>query len=246
MNKITIPLKRLIPGLIIGPASWLGPYIVMVSLFLPAMIQELDAENKIALVALFSTCGMIVASISNMVAGALSDATKSRFGKRAPWIVGGAVAFMLTMVGASFSQGISQLLVCWMLGQVALNFIVAPMVAWLDFAEEEKKGTASSAYGGLGMALGNNGFNVVGAMFLGQFRTGFIIFGVVALIGVLLAVLIVREPSNLNTETEDFSGMEYWARLLSCFDWKTYSRYRQLCNYRLHFVHYDRLLDVGR
>ena len=34
--------------------------------------------------------------------------------------------------------------------------IVAPMVAWLDYAPEKQKGLAASAYGGLGMALGNN------------------------------------------------------------------------------------------
>ena len=54
-KRVVISIKRLVPGLIIGPASWLGPYIVMASLFLPAMLQELDAENKIALLALFST-----------------------------------------------------------------------------------------------------------------------------------------------------------------------------------------------
>ncbi|MBF7104763.1 hypothetical protein I6H67_08190 [Pediococcus pentosaceus] len=69
MKKISIPLTRLVPGLIIGPASWLGPYIVMNSLFLPSLIQKLDAPNKVSLVALFSTCGMIVAAISNMIAG---------------------------------------------------------------------------------------------------------------------------------------------------------------------------------
>ena len=201
-KRVVISIKRLVPGLIIGPASWLGPYIVMASLFLPAMLQELDAENKIALLALFSTMGMIVAAISNMVAGALSDSTRSRFGKRAPWIVGGAFVFMLTMIGASFAQGIEMLLAFWMAGQAALNFIVAPMVAWLDFAAEDKKGTASSAYGGLGMALGNNGFNVIGAMFLGQFRLGFVIFGIIAFVGVLLSVIIVREPANLDELVE--------------------------------------------
>lgn len=57
MKKVTIPLIRLIPGLIIGPGSWLGSYIVMNSLFLPALIQHLDAANKVSLVALFSTMG---------------------------------------------------------------------------------------------------------------------------------------------------------------------------------------------
>ncbi|MGL0748747.1 MFS transporter [Secundilactobacillus paracollinoides] len=51
------------------------------------------------------------------------------------------------------------------------------------------------------MALGNNAFNVVGAMLLGQFRLGFIIFGIFAFIGTLIAVIIVHEPSNLAEQT---------------------------------------------
>ncbi|WP_318764795.1 MFS transporter [Lactiplantibacillus carotarum] len=202
MQKTTISLKRLVPGLIIGPASWLGPYIVMNSLFLPALLQHIDAAHKIELVAFFSTCGMIVAALSNMAAGALSDKTKSRFGKRAPWIVGGAFVFMLAMIAASFSPNIPVLLISWLVGQAALNFIVAPMVAWLDFAPKDGRATASSAYGGLGMALGNNGFNVIGALFLSQFRLGFIIFGIIAFIGTLIAVIIVHEPSNLTEQTD--------------------------------------------
>lgn len=196
----TVSLKRLVPGLIIGPASWLGPYIAAASLFLPALIQQIDAQNKIQLVALFSTCGMVVAAISNMVAGYLSDRTRSRFGKRTPWLVGGAAVFMLSMILASTANSIPFLLASWMLGQIALNFIVAPMVAWLDLAPENGKGTASGAYGGLGMALGNNGFTIFAAMFLGQFRLGFIIFGIMTFVGTLIAAIIVREPSNLTEE----------------------------------------------
>ncbi|OCG23645.1 MFS transporter [Gilliamella sp. wkB108] len=198
MMKITIPLTRLVPGLIIGPASWLGPYIAAASLFLPALIQQIDENNKIHLLALFSACGMVTAAISNMVAGYLSDRTRSKFGNRTPWIVAGAIAFMLSMILASTTNTIPFLLFCWLLGQIALNFIVAPMVAWIDFAANDRKGTASSAYGGLGMALGNNGFTIIAAMFLGNFRFGFIVFGVITLIGVLISVIIVREPSNLN------------------------------------------------
>ncbi|MFV0637002.1 MFS transporter [Mitsuokella sp. WILCCON 0060] len=214
-QKVVISIKRLVPGLIIGPASWLGPYIVMLSLFLPALLQEIDPANKVAMLALFAASGSIISAISNMVAGALSDSTHSRFGKRAPWIVGGAFVFMLSMIGAGFSEGVTMLLVCWLIGQVALNFIVAPMVAWLDFAEDKYKGTASSAYGGLGMALGNNGFNVIGAMFLGQFRLGFVIFGVITFVGVLIATLIVHEPSNLNEKDDDSKKKEHYSLSMS-------------------------------
>ncbi|GDZ84331.1 MFS transporter [Leuconostoc citreum] len=197
MDKLQkIPLKRLVPGLIIGPASWLGPYIVASSLFLPAMLQTIDAHNKVQLVALFSTLAMVVAAISNMIAGAVSDRTKSRFGKRTPWLVGGAFAFMLAMIASAFAPNQWVLLATWLVGQIALNFIVAPMVAWIDMAPDDGKGTASSAYGGLGMALGNNGFTIFGAMLLGQYRLGFIIFGIITFIGTLIAAVIVREPAN--------------------------------------------------
>lgn len=207
VNFQTIPLKRLVPGLIIGPASWLGPYIVASSLFLPAMLQAIDSNNKVQLVALFSTLAMVVAAISNMLAGSISDRTRTRFGKRAPWIVIGAVVFMLAMIASSFAPNQWFLLGTWLIGQIGLNFIVAPMVAWIDMAPVDGRGTASSAYGGLGMALGNNGFTIFGAMLLGQYRLGFIIFGIITFIGTLIAVFIVKEPSNIN-ETNDISEFE--------------------------------------
>lgn len=198
--QAVVPLRRLLPGLVLGPASWLGPYIAAVSLFLPAMIAMLDEEHKIELVATFATAAMIVAAVSNMIAGALSDRTRTKWGKRTPWILIGAFAFMIAMIGASLAPNVPLLLTAWLVGQVALNFIVAPMVAWIDMAPEGGKGTASSVYGGLGMALGNNGFSIFAAMLLGQFRMGFVIFGVIAFVGVLIATLIVREPSNLDEQ----------------------------------------------
>lgn len=196
-KKKSIPLARLVPALIIGPGCWLGPYIVMNSLFLPKLVESIDPANKVSIVAMFATAGMIVAAISNVIAGNISDRTHTKFGGRTPIIMIGALGFMACGIGCSLASSIPALLIFWMLGQAALNFIVAPMVAWLDFAPEGGEATASSAYGGLGMALGNNGFNVVGALFLSQFRMGFAIFGVVCFVGVLISCLIVREPSNL-------------------------------------------------
>ncbi len=200
MSKVVIPIKRLIPALIIGPGTWLGPYIAMLVLFLPSLVQEIDAENKVNIMAMFMSTGVVVSAISNMVAGAWSDKTRSRFGKRAPIIVLGAVIFAGSMILASFAESIGFLMTAWLLGQVGLNFIIAPMVAWLDYAPEGREGLASSAYGGLGMALGNNGFNVIAAMFLGQYRMGFIVFGIIAFVGTMIAVFLVNEPSNLDEE----------------------------------------------
>ncbi|WP_252902857.1 MFS transporter [Paucilactobacillus hokkaidonensis] len=96
----------------------------------------------------------------------------------------------------------------------------------LSFAPEDGKGTASSAYGGLGMALGNNGFNVIGALFLSQFRLGFIVFGIFTFAGVLIATLIVHEPSNLDeTSTkkkEKFSLKKCKVNFSFLANWRDY------------------------
>lgn len=220
-EKKTIPLLRLVPALIVGPGCWLGPYIVMNSLFLPQLITQLVGEaDKVNTVALFASMGMVVAAISNMVAGNVSDKTRTRFGSRTPWIMAGALVFMLAAFGCSMATSVPMLLVMWMLGQVGLNFIVAPMVAWIDFAPVKGQGLASSAYGGLGMALGNNGFNVVGALFLSQYRMGFAIFGLVAFLGTLVACLIAREPSNLDVPRPEAKSKEKLAIASVVPTWK--------------------------
>ncbi|WP_258421023.1 hypothetical protein [Loigolactobacillus coryniformis] len=103
------------------------------------------------------------------------------------------------------------------------------------------------------MALGNNGFNVIGALFLSQFRLGFIVFGIFTFAGVLIATLIVHEPSNLDeTSTkkkEKFSLKNVklifllgkLARLLPSSYRKNVSGSWKLCNYRIHFIYNDRL-----
>ncbi|CAJ1230440.1 MFS transporter [Lactiplantibacillus xiangfangensis] len=225
-NKVIIPLLRLLPALAIGPATWLGSYIVASSLFIPAMLQRLDSANKISLVALFSTSAMVLCAIANMVAGYLSDRTHSRFGARTPWIVGGATVFALGMILASFSTSVIWLFITWMVTAVALQFIVAPMVAWIDFAEEKHQGTASSAYGGVGMAFGNNGFAVIGALFLGRLKLGFIIFGLICFVGSLLAAILVREPSNIGQELPKTKTKKEHFKLKDLFPgWSTGGNY---------------------
>lgn len=74
-------------ALVIGPACWLGPYVGTSVTLLPAKIQQLAPNDKVTLVATFSAVAMVVATIANILAGALSDITRTKHGKRTPWIV---------------------------------------------------------------------------------------------------------------------------------------------------------------
>src|SRR5450432_376718 len=73
-------------GLYLG---YIGPIVVL----LPNQVQAVaGSAHKVAVLGLVTAIGAAVAMISNPVAGALSDRTAGRFGRRRPWIASGAVA----------------------------------------------------------------------------------------------------------------------------------------------------------
>ena len=60
------------------------------ALLLPYQIGLLAPGSKIAILSVFTSVTVLIALIANPLAGAFSDRTTSRFGRRRPWIfVGG-------------------------------------------------------------------------------------------------------------------------------------------------------------
>src|SRR5579862_3391582 len=60
-------------------------------ILLPNQLALLDPTNKVVLLAGISFAGGIAAILGNLVAGAISDRTTSRFGRRRPWTIAGAL-----------------------------------------------------------------------------------------------------------------------------------------------------------
>jgi MFS family permease len=95
--------------------------------------------------------GALVALVSNPVFGALSDRTRSRFGRRKPYLVGGALGGFaaLTLIGVAGS--VATILVGWCLAQLAYNAVLAALVAIVaDRIPAARRGTV---VGILGMCL---------------------------------------------------------------------------------------------
>src|ERR1700722_4714927 len=72
-------------GLFLG---YIGPLQVL----LPNQVQDIDSAHKALKLGIVTGIGAAVALVTAPPAGALSDATGSRFGRRRPWIAGGAIA----------------------------------------------------------------------------------------------------------------------------------------------------------
>ncbi|MCO7126024.1 MFS transporter [Sporolactobacillus shoreicorticis] len=198
---------RLGLALVIGPACWLGPYIGVAATLLPAKIGQLAPDNKIALVALFSAIAMIVATIANIIAGALSDMTRTKHGKRTPWIVVNSILSAVLLVFLSMAPNIGTLIFVWAMYQAVLNAVVAPMIAQLsDRVAPKWRGTISSFYG-VGMAFGNYGSGIIASQFLENVSAGIQTLAAFALIGGLISAFLASEPSNLDEQRVKFNAV---------------------------------------
>src|SRR5207244_579168 len=73
--------------------------------------------------------GSAVAVLANPLFGALSDRTTSRFGRRLPWVVAGAVLGALALVLLADAHTVLAMVLAWALAQAALTAMFAALSA---------------------------------------------------------------------------------------------------------------------
>lgn len=124
------------------------------ALLTPAMItlalrvRELAAADVTRSISLVLFVGALAAMVSNPVFGALSDRTRSRFGRRRPYLVGGALCGFaaLALIGSASTVGV--VCVGWCLAQLSYNAVLAAMVAIVpDQVPASQRGTVVGILG---------------------------------------------------------------------------------------------------
>lgn len=124
--------------------AYFGP----LSVLLPDQIQAAAGAHRVIAFSWVSGLGAAVAMVANPLAGALSDRTTSRFGRRRPWTLGGAVwtAAALLLVGRLHS--IPLIVACWCLAQLGVNAMQAGLAAGVpDRVPADQRGSVSGWIG---------------------------------------------------------------------------------------------------
>ncbi|MDX3191185.1 MFS transporter [Streptomyces sp. MN03-5084-2B] len=111
-------------------ALWLGVY-APIQVLLPKQAELLDQVNKETVLGLVMGFGAAVALVANPAIGLLSDRTCSRFGRRHPWTVGGALVAAVGLVVLAFAPTVAVMIVGWCLVQGGLNGMLAALMAAL-------------------------------------------------------------------------------------------------------------------
>jgi MFS family permease len=124
-------LKRLLGWIIPANLSIFILWGAIPGVLLPLQVAGIDEANKVANLAVITTVGAFAAMIAQPVAGMISDRTRSRFGRRAPWMVAGVLIGGLALVGMALANGLMQIAIAWTIVQIAYNFAQGPLSAIL-------------------------------------------------------------------------------------------------------------------
>ncbi|MDQ0613988.1 MFS family permease [Microbacterium sp. W4I4] len=204
-GRTTFRPLRLGLALFIGGALWVGPFYAYNAVLIPARLEQIAPADKVGLIAMIAITGSLVAMFANIIFGALSDLTRSRFGRRAPWMILGSAGASASLFVLLSSESTTVVVFSWMAFQMFLNAIAAPLIATLaERVPKARRGTYSAIYG-VGVLIGVFGSQIAASFFTTDPTTGMAIFAVIVLLAGPVVVLISPEKSNLNQPRQSFS-----------------------------------------
>jgi MFS family permease len=189
-------MVRVATGLLVGTVGYVLPYSAASTVLLPARIAELYPDDKVQLLAVLTAASAVASLVANVLFGALSDLTRSRFGARTPWIVGGAVVTALLMVPISRAATFGELLLWWCVAAATLNATVAALAAILPDRVPVARRATLSAVIGVGILLGSALGALTGAVFLDDPEHGIQVTAVLLVLLSVTAVLVAADSDN--------------------------------------------------
>ncbi len=170
-------------------AALFGP----IELLLAQHSSLLAPDGKVAVLGMVSAAGGAAAMLTNPVFGALSDRTRSRFGRRRPWVAFGALAGAGSLLLLASAQSVAMLTLGWCLVQASLNAMMTALVATIADRVPVAERGAAGAWFAFAQALG-----IVGGVALAHATAPDLGAGyrscAVLLLACALPFLLIEEP----------------------------------------------------
>ncbi|WP_405473624.1 MFS transporter [Paenarthrobacter ilicis] len=145
-----------------------------------------DEGQKEAILALVTGCGAAVSMVANPLFGAFSDRTTSRFGRRIPWVLMGAVLGAVALVALAGAPNVAVMALLWCLVQAGANAMYAAITAAVpDRVPVPQRGTVGGL-AAMGQTVGILAGAVIAAVVAGDYAAGYWVCAAALLAGVVL------------------------------------------------------------
>ncbi len=164
-------------------------------ILLPVQVAALNPANKFSNLSIATAIGVLAAVITNPIAGALSDRTTSRLGRRRPWFIAGTLLSMATLALMANASSFIALVLCWAIFHVAANAILAALSAVVPDQVPVRQRATVSAFVSLSLPLGA----VIGALLVTRVVSStqlsyYVFIGILLVVMALLVLVIHDKP----------------------------------------------------
>ena len=152
-------------------AAFFGP----IQVLLAQQAQLVSPGHKELVFGVVTGVGSAVSVVANPLFGALSDRTASRFGRRVPWVVAGALLGALALVLLAHATSMLAMALAWSLAQASLNAMFAALTATVpDLVPVAERGVVGgwvAVSQTLGIVAGVGIATVTGGLVAGYYAT---------------------------------------------------------------------------
>ena len=171
-------------------AAFFGP----INIFIGQQAIAIDAPSKEAILSLVTGCGAAVSLVANPLFGAFSDRTTSRFGRRAPWVLAGAILATAALLAMSGAVTVAMMVLFWCLVQLGANAAYAAITAAVPDRVPLKQRGGVGGLAAMGQTLGILTGAVFGAVVTGNYMVGYWLCAAALLLSVLPYIFHRNDP----------------------------------------------------
>lgn len=163
-------------------AAFFGP----IQVLLGQQAIHFDEGQKEAILALVTGAGAAVSLVANPLFGAFSDRTTSRFGRRVPWVLIGALLGAVALVALAGAPNVAVMTVLWCLVQAGCNGAYAAITAAIPDRVPVVQRATVGGLAAMGQTIGILVGAVIAAVVAGNFALGYLICAAALIAGVVL------------------------------------------------------------
>ena len=187
---------------------WMA-FFAPIQILLAQQMEVLAPTHKESALGWVTGIGALVSLFANPLFGAWSDRTISRFGRRHPWNIGGALVGALAMVMLGRQGTLLGITLSWCVAQFALNAMLAALTAEVPDQVPVTQRAVCSAWVGVTQPLGV----VVGALLVTQLAhgiaQGYLLVAVVLMLCAMPFVGLVRDIPLRRDERSTWDGRAF-------------------------------------
>ncbi|WP_198171315.1 MFS transporter [Actinoplanes awajinensis] len=211
------PSRLLVPALVLAAFGLYFASLTPQIVTLAVRVTEIAPDRKTVALSTVILVGALMSIGSLPLFGALSDRTRSRWGRRRPWLVGGAATALIGLIVAGSVPTIAGVATGWALGSLGASAAFAGFLPLIpEFVPDRLRARLSGLIGFV-VALSVLSGVLLGAQLVHQQLLMLALPGVVALAAALLLARVIRAVDRPATGdfppfgVREFFG-SYWLR----------------------------------